>query len=46
MLMLDFVLRAIQHEQPRTIASRSGMLRDEFRRQIEIEIGGPHGGRK
>ena len=42
--MLDFTRFSMQNEQPGTIAPGGWLLRNEAGRQIEMEIGGSHGG--
>ena len=41
--MFDFSAFLFQNEQARAVAARGGLLRDEFGRQVEMEIGGSHG---
>ncbi len=40
--MFDFSIFPLQNEQARAVAARGGLLRDEFGRQIEMEISGSH----
>ncbi len=41
--MRDFSRFSLQNQQARAVAMRGGLLRNQFRRQIEMEIGGSHG---
>ena len=40
--VFDAPVRAMQNQQARFIAARRGMLRDQLRRQVKIEISGSH----
>jgi hypothetical protein len=42
--MFDMPVMAVENQKPRSITPGCGMLRDQFRRQSEIEIGGSHRG--
>jgi hypothetical protein len=43
--VFDVAIAAMQDQEPRFIALRRGMLRDQSGRQIKMEIGGSHGGK-
>jgi hypothetical protein len=41
--MFDFFGVSVQNQQPRAVAARGWLLRDQLRRQIKMEINGSHG---
>jgi hypothetical protein len=40
--MFDLSVFPLQNEQARAVAARGGLLRNQLRRQIEMEISGSH----